>query len=95
LKEVEEEQLELSDALTFVQQVKGMIQELEATLPAGRDVNFRKRLFEYVNHLEQSNVCIDETGTFRLKAGVLLVLFSQRFGVAGLFNRSESNKSTE
>jgi hypothetical protein len=95
LKEVESEELPLNDALTVVQQAKGMILELETQLPAGQDRNFRRRLFEYIIRLERSSSHTNATDTFRLKAGVLLVMFAQRFGVTGLFNKPETEKSTE
>lgn len=95
LKEVEGEELALDDALAVVEQARQMILELEMQLPVGQDRNFRRRLFEYVNQLERSNSQTDTVKTFRLKAGVLLVLFAQRFGVTGLFNKPENAKPTK
>ena len=95
LKEVEGEELSLDDALTVVQQARQMILELEMQLPAGQDRNFRRRLFEHVNKSERSSSRTNAIDKFRLKAGVLLVLFAQRFGVTGLFNKPEIEKSTE
>lgn len=95
LKNVEGEELPLGDALTVVQQARQMILELEMQLPAGKDRNFRRRLFEYANQLEQSSSRTNVMDKFRLKAGVLLVLFAKRFGVTGLFNESETEKPIE
>lgn len=84
---VEEDQLDLEEALSTVATTMKLIEELEAALPAGSVDNFRKRLFETVCRLEQSTSPTTEESLFRLRAGTLLVFFEQKFGVKDLFNR--------
>lgn len=89
LREVEEGQQLLDTALMVVHQTKQLIQELDGQVFAGQINNFRKHLFEYVHQIEQSPSQTEPENIFRLKAGALLVLYAQRFGVKGLFNRPE------
>jgi uncharacterized protein len=95
LQEVEEEKLQLDDGLAVVRRTKQMIQELDGHLHSRQSNNFRRRLFEYVNQLEKSASPTDADNVFRLKVGVLLVLFAQRFGVTGLFNQPEQEQSAQ
>ena len=89
LKEIEEEQVQLNEALTFVQAAKQLIQNLEEKLPGDQEINFRQRLFDHMNQLENSASHTQAVNAFRLEAGTLLVLFTKRFGVTGLFNTPE------
>jgi hypothetical protein len=95
LREVEDGQRELDDALLVVQRTRQLIQELAAQIPVRRTNNFRQYLLEYLNQLEQAAMQTESDNAFRLKAGVLLVLFAQRFGVKGLFNAPEREKSAQ
>jgi len=95
LREILDGQLQLNEALTVVQRAKQLIQELEGELHDKQVINFRRRLFEYVSQLERSTSHTEAGNTFRMKAGVLLVLFAQRFGVTGLFNTLEQEQSPQ
>jgi hypothetical protein len=89
LKEIQAGQLQLDEALTVVQRAKQFIQELEVQIPDGQMINFRQRLLEFLNQLEVSTSHTEAVNELRLKAGALLVLFTKRFGVTGLFNTPE------
>lgn len=95
LREVEEEQLGLDEALLVVQRTKQLINELDAQVPVGQSNNFRRHLFEYLTELEKSTSHTEAEKAFRLKAGALLVMYTQRFGVIGLFNKPEQEKSAQ
>lgn len=89
LKEIQDGETALASALTVVRQAKEMIHELRALLPDRPGVSFRERLLEYVKELKQSATSTESGVAFRLKAGVLLIYFEQRFGVTGFFNKPE------
>ncbi len=74
LKELLHEDVSLSDALETVEAAKGMIHNLEQLLPASSTPGFRERL---VKRLETENPNLE----FRQKAGDLLALYEQVFGV--------------
>lgn len=95
LREMQDDSIPLAEALSVVQRAKQLIQELERQLPDGQHSNFRRRLFEYVDQLQRAASPTESENAFRLKAGVLLVLFAQRFGVKGLFNKSEQEMSAQ
>jgi hypothetical protein len=69
----------LPSALTFVQQTKNMIAELNTLLPASSNPNFRERL---VAHCGDENSGIG----FRLKAKELLDWYKVQFGVDDLID---------
>jgi hypothetical protein len=88
LKEVLDENTSLPNALTVVQQAKGLIHELEALLPSSPNSNFRERLvarLENPEHLKssagQENTDLDLR---RSIAGALLIFYEKVFGVKDL-----------
>jgi len=86
LKEVLDENTSLPEALTAIEQAKGMIHELEALLPPSRLPNFRERLVAYLEYLQASageNTDLE----FRPKADALLKFYEQVFGVDDLVER--------
>jgi len=85
LNDLEGGQLTVSDALSIVGQAKEKIRELEEQLHFLPTANFRAQLFEYVERLEQMNLPTDAKNEIRLRIGVLLVMFTRRFGVTGFF----------
>jgi hypothetical protein len=76
-----------------VQKTKQIIQELDVDLDATSGTNFRQRIAKQVSRLKEAISPTAAEKAFRLRAGVLMVLFSQRFGVKDLFNRSEQGDS--
>ena len=87
LKEVLDENTPLPNALTVVQQAKGMIHELEALLPRSPNINFRERLVAHLETLEHRKSSAGRENTdleFQLKAGVLLTFYEKLFGVKDL-----------
>jgi uncharacterized protein len=81
LKKLLDETTSLPEALSLVQQAKGMIYELEASLPDSPNPNFRERL---VAQLEGTTAQSDEHQAFRQKANALLALYKEVFGVDDL-----------
>jgi len=75
LKELMDESVTLPEALTVVQQAKGMIKEVDGLLPVSLNNNFRERL---VSQLENPG---EKDLEFQEKARTLLVLYKDRFGV--------------
>jgi hypothetical protein len=87
LKKVMDESVALPEALTIIQQAKGLIHELELLLPASSNRNFRERL---VHEIEDGNEDIE----FQEKARVLLVFYKDHFGVKDLIdNMAEATDS--
>ena len=82
LKEVLDENTQLSDALTVVQQAKGMIHEVEALLPGSPNINFRARLVAQLEENENTDL------EFRRKAHALLILYEKVFGVMDLVDKA-------
>jgi len=93
LKEVLDENTELPNALTVVQQAKEMIQELEALLPVSPIINFRERLVAQMESLERLKA-LTERGSveqeFLLKARALLAFYENHFGVKDLIDHPEA-----
>lgn len=89
LKEVLDETTPLSQALTVVQQAKGMINELEALLPVSLNANFRERLVARIEYLEESAGRGNADLEFRQKAGALLIFYENQFGVKDLLDNPE------
>jgi len=90
LKEVRDENIPLPEALTFVQQTKGMIKYVDALLPDSQNTNFRERLVEHLEHLKESAKRGNKTDLeFQLKAGELLTIFEKQFGVKELIDHLE------
>lgn len=89
LKELLGENTSLSNALTVVEQAKGMIHELEALLPASTNLNFRERLVAHIEYLEKSAGQENADLEFRRKAAVLLIFYEKVFGVNDLIDNPE------
>ena len=92
LKEVLDENTPLPNALTVVQQAKGMIQELEALLPSSPNNNFRERLVAHLENLERRRASAGQENTdleFRLKADALLIFYEKVFGVKDLVDKPD------
>ena len=68
----------LPEALTMIEQAKGMLHELKALLPVSENSNFRER---FVAHFEKS-----ADAEFRHKANDLLAFYENIFGVKGLLD---------
>lgn len=87
LKEVLEETTSLPDALTVIEQAKGMIHELEALLPVSPNPNFRERL---VAEIENPSSGQEDTDLeLRQKVDALLVLYKKVFGVTDVVDTSD------
>lgn len=84
LKKVLDETTPLSDALTTIRGAKELIRELEALLPASPLTNFRERLVEQLEILEEKPTWDDTDLGIRLKADELLRLYETVFGVDDL-----------
>lgn len=84
LKEVLDENTPLPDALTVIQQAKGMIHEVESLLPGSPNPNFRERLVE---QLEDSGRQENTNLEFRRKADTLLFFYERVFGVKDLIDK--------
>jgi len=92
LKEVLDEITPLAEALTLVQQAKGMIHEIEALLPSSPNNNFRERLVAHLETLEHRKASAGQENTdleFQLKACVLLTFYEEVFGVKDLVDRPD------
>ncbi|HLO16264.1 MAG TPA: YkgJ family cysteine cluster protein [Anaerolineales bacterium] len=90
LKEVIGEKSSLPNALTMVEQAKGMIREVEALLPPSPNPNFRERLvaqLENRERLKTSSGLEDTDQEFLTKAGSLLIFYEQVFGVTDLVDK--------
>ncbi len=85
LKEVMAENTSLSQALTLIEQAKGMIQEMEALLPGPSHHNFRERL---VAQLESPQPEYGDA-EFQWQAEMLLTFYAEVFGVNDLVERDE------
>ncbi|MBV6396444.1 MAG: hypothetical protein HFACDABA_02042 [Anaerolineales bacterium] len=79
LKKVTAQQVDLPEALKAVRQIKQVISELEPMLEGKPDQAFLKRLIDQVSSLESSGHGNADELNFRLKAGVVLVLFKKYF----------------
>ena len=82
LKKLLDETTTLHESLNLVEQTKALIQEVEMLLPDSPNLNFRERLAEHIEALE------DHKGPdwrismkFRDKADALLMLYENVFGV--------------
>lgn len=84
LKEVLNEATPLPEALTIIQQAKGMINELDAVLPASTNANFRERLVAHIEYLQESVEMGNTDLEFQLKADALLLFYENQFGVKDL-----------
>jgi hypothetical protein len=77
LKQLRDETTTLPNAMTAIQQAKEMIAEVEALLPDSPKANFRERLVERLEELQESDTDLE----FQRKASELLILYEKVFGV--------------
>jgi putative zinc- or iron-chelating protein len=92
LKEVLDENTSLPNALTVIQQAKGMIHELEALLPSSPNINFRERLVAHLETLEHRKASASQENTdleFQLQADALLIFYEKVFGVKDLVDKPD------
>ena len=93
LKEVLDENTDLPNALSVIQQAKEMIQELEALLPVSPIINFRERLIAHMEYQERLQASAEQGRVdqeFLLKARSLLALYENQFGVKDLIDHPEA-----
>ncbi len=83
LKLVMDESVSLPDALDVVDTTREKIESLKALLPASPVNNFRERLVAYMEDPENKDL------EFRRKAGELLFLYEQKFGVKDVVDVGE------
>ena len=86
LKELAAEQVSLPDALARMEQVRGLIRELEALLPIPAGMGFREYLVSCFEHPGLAPSGLDYR-LFHLKAGVIFIFFQKVFGVKDLFEK--------
>ena len=92
LKEMLRKNTSLTEALSVVEQAKGMIHELEALLPESPHINFRERLaaqLEAAEGLSGSGGPEETDPELQLKAETLLTFYEQVFGVTDLIEKPE------
>lgn len=87
LKEVLAENTSLPEALARIEQAKGLIDEMEALLPASSNPNFRERLVAELEDAGESAGPRKTDSVFRRKAGALLLFYEQVFGVDDLLEK--------
>jgi hypothetical protein len=76
-----DETTSLPDALTIVQQAKGMISDVEAFLPDSQSINFRERLVAYLETLKGAGASENTDLDFQRKAESLLIFYEKVFGI--------------
>src|SRR5215207_701556 len=89
LKEVIDESTSLPDALTVIQQAKGMIHEVESLLPGSSNPNFRERLVAELEALQDADELENTKLEFCQKAGALVILYEKVFGVKDLVDKPQ------
>ena len=92
LKEMQNEDISLPDALATIAQAKGMIHELETLLPVSSTHNFRERLVVRLETLERQETSPRQEDTdleFRRTAGAWLVLYEMVFGVTDVVDKPD------
>lgn len=92
LKEVLDENISLPNALTVVEQAKGMIHELEVLLPGSSNIGFRERFVAHFEGLDRLGSPAREEKRdleFRLKADELLNFYEVVFGVKDVVDKPE------
>ena len=97
LKQMIAGQAPLTDALEVIDQAKGLIQELDNSLPHSPGLNFRERLVAYLENqprvdASRSRQADTESG-WRQKAEDLLAFYEAVFGVDDLIERAEERDS--
>ena len=81
LKNLLNDEISLSNALTAVGQTKEMISEVELLLPISSSINFRERLVAHIETLQNSARQEKADIEFSLKAEALLFFFERVFEV--------------
>jgi hypothetical protein len=83
LRRLLDEDIQLPEAMTVIQETLRMIRELEALLPASASTSFRERLITHKEYLEESEERKSgiKAQEFLLKADELLRRYEDRFGV--------------
>ena len=87
LKELLAGTISLPEALTSVEQAKGMIHEVEKLLPASPMLNFRERLVEHLERLKKADADL----AFQHKAEALLTMVESVFGVNDVVDKPEED----
>jgi len=90
LRELLDESVELDQALRVVKQAKAKIRSLERLLPASKQVGFRERVIEQIEHLNDKAELNSVETKFQVKASDLLDYFEKRFGVNDFVAYQES-----
>jgi len=90
LRELLDESVALSKALTVVQQAKEMIKELESLLPASHSNSFRERVISQMEKLGESLKIGQLEAEFRKKTRELLTFYDSQFGVNDWFDGIKS-----
>ena len=86
LKEVINEDFPIADALSIIEQAKGLIHEVESLLPVSTSHNFRERLVTYLEGTPgQENTVLE----LRKKAASLLAYYETVFGVKDLIENPD------
>lgn len=88
LREMEDDNISLSNAMTVVEETLAMIREIEPLLPASSAISFRERLITYKETLEQAkekNYTVAEQEFLR-RAEELLNVYEDRFGLDDFFD---------
>jgi len=83
LRKLLDENIQLPEALTVIQETLQMIRELETYLPGSSTISFRERLIAHKEHLEETEEGKLETKAreFLHKVDELLHCYEDRFGV--------------
>ena len=88
LKKLLDETTPVTEAISVIKQTKVLIQSVEVMLPSSPNPNFRERLVARLDELENQNRADgQEELEFRQKAGKLLALYENVFGVNDVFER--------
>lgn len=89
LKKLLEETIALGQALRVVELAKSKIREVETLLPDSMNPNFRERLATQLETPANASETLgQDLSEFRQKAGELLALYSQFFGVDDVVGNS-------
>ena len=95
LKELDNEDVTLDNALPVIQQAKQMIKEIEPLLPAAHQGSFRQRFVAHLEYLEKSTKKGSADLSFQQKAKELLNFYENRFGVNDLIDKPEESEAEE
>ncbi|MBE0670872.1 MAG: hypothetical protein IH588_09815 [Anaerolineales bacterium] len=95
LKELDNEDISLPDALPVIQQAKAMIKEVETFLPDSRNGSFRQRLVAHLELMEKATKKGSLELEFQRKAEELLKFYEDKFGVNDLVDKPEESQFVE